>query len=57
MSMKKLHILGSLSTAAPNVRVAEIELSADKWAVEESHYAHVISINYIIRTTFTEVVV
>lgn len=45
--MKKIQILGSLSPAAPTVRVAEINLLSAAWIGEESPYSQVVNIEGI----------
>lgn len=53
MATKRIQILGSLSPAAPTVRISEIELAADKWIGDESPYSQVVSLDGV--TPYTQV--
>ena len=47
MATKRIQILGSLSSSAPAIRVAEVELLASKWIGEASPYSQVVEIDGI----------
>ena len=44
MSTKKIQILGSFTSSAPAVRVADIELLSANWVGQESPYSQVVNI-------------